>query len=112
LQVPGIRSDTGVIPIQSTPFVDVIQPTGTDPGKVVFWLIDMDLLVWKGVYPYGGTATFNPQIFEVSQYLNTEPLVEKRLSVCYGTLYALNLGDGIWKVEVDAPDNAIWSQIE
>lgn len=114
LQVPGIMTPTGVVPLVMSPHFDDTPPvTGTnpEPGKLHYWLLDMDKLCWKGVIPFGGVAgNYDHQLFEVTQFTQGEYLIERRLLLQYGTLYAMDRGDGIFRLSVDAPDNMIWAQ--
>jgi len=29
--------------------------------------------------------------------------------ICYGTLYAMNRGDGIWRLDISAPAGTAWN---
>lgn len=109
LRVPGIitQGDTQgrPTPIITSPY---IQDTdgGANPDIVDFWLVDMNQLVWKGVRPVGGLTSgrdsFNPQVFELTNAA-APYLVEKRVCIAYGTLYAKNRGRGIWRLRVSVP---------
>lgn len=111
IQVPAIMTPSGRVPITMTPWLDDTPGADVDdPCTLHFYLVDINSLVWKGVVPYGGKNTFNPQIFEVStQAQNTVTLTEQRMVLAYGTLYAMNLGDGIWRLDVTAPPSYAWS---
>ncbi len=108
LRVPGIITQAGVVPILPTPYIqDILNPNG--PDQVVFYLMDKDSLTWKGVYPQGGQRTFEPQIFEVASYTqNAAPyLLEKRMALCYGTLFSENQGLGLYRLTVDIPKGRV-----
>jgi hypothetical protein len=108
LRVPAIVTQAGLLPIIPTPFLqDIRNPDG--PDQVVFYLMEKDALVWKGVYPQGGQRTLEPQIFEVGSYTqNAAPyLLEKRMALCYGTLFAENNGLGLYRLTVDIPKGRI-----
>lgn len=109
-RVPGIIAQTGFVPIIVSPYLrDTEGATGSDPDVVHYWLVDMNQISWKGVYPQGGRRTFEPQIFEVSQYKANQYLVEKRLCLFYGTLYVANRGEGVWKLSVSVPNGMVGS---
>jgi hypothetical protein len=108
LRVPAIITQADPqgrpTPIITSPY---ILDTAGVSGTVPFWLLDMDTLVWKGVIPDGGLTTFNPQIFEVSQYTygaTPNYLVNKRMCLAYGTLYASKAGGGgVYRLDVNVP---------
>lgn len=108
LRVPGIitQGDTQgrPTPIFTSPYIDSVADVG---GEFVdYYLVDMDSMSWKGVIPEGGTDTFDPQIFEVSKFTgNATPyLVEKRMCLFYGTLYATKAGgSSIYRLRVTVP---------
>ena len=114
LQVPGIITQATqqgeATPIIVSPYVRDID-NGSNPDEVVYWILDMDSIVWKGVYPHGGEKTFDPQIFDVSQYTTSAYpyLLEKRFCLFYGTLYAHDRGRGIWKLTVKVPTGTVGS---
>jgi hypothetical protein len=104
LRVPGIitQGDTQgrPTPIFTSPYID------SGATFVDYYLVDMDSMSWKGVIPEGGTDTFDPQIFEVSKFTgNATPyLVEKRMCLFYGTLYATKAGgSSIYRLRVTVP---------
>lgn len=102
VQVPAIQGVMGQIPIVTSPYIyDVL---GVDPAldQITYYLVDMTTMSWRGLAPYGGTNTFEPQIFDVSNIVNGVPLLEKRLVLLYGTPYAKNRGKGIHKLVVSA----------
>jgi hypothetical protein len=110
LRVPTIITHAGPIPIVPSPFIiDTDGGAGTD--TVRYYIVDMNQLRWKGVYPLGGGSTFNPQIFDVTKWTNNtmEYLVEKRLCLFYGTLKVLNKGDGVWRLDVTVPSGTVGS---
>jgi hypothetical protein len=103
LQVPSIQGVTGNIPIVVTPYIYDVLGTSPDPDQITYYLVDDSTLSWRGLAPYGGANTFEPQIFDVSNIVNGVPLLEKRLVILYGTPYAKNRGKGIHKLVVSAP---------
>lgn len=115
LSVPGIITQ-GVNQGGSTPIITSPYLLDTDGGvaadTVDYWMVDINQLVWKGVRPVGGPSagrdSFNPQVFEMS---STVPpyLVEKRVCIVYGTLYAKNRGRGIWRLRVTVPSGTVGS---
>jgi len=109
LRVPGIitQGDT-----QGKPTPIITSPYIRDGATTVpFWMLDMNTLVWKGVIPEGGRDTFNPQVFEVSDYtFGATPtyLVNKRMSLNYGTLYASKAcGGGVFRLDVTVPASMV-----
>lgn len=114
LTVPGLiiqgDSQGGFTPIITSPYLKDQMGDGA-PDIVTYWLLDMNSLCWKGVYPEGGQRTFDPQIFEVSQFTSdsTPYLLEKRMCLFYGTLYASNSAQGIWRLDVEVPAGTIGS---
>lgn len=109
LQVPSIMTPSGLVPIMMSPFLDDVSGGGTNPDTIRYYLIDIDSLRWKGVRPYGGANNLEPQIFDVSSFVANVALTEQRMVICYGTLYAGNRGDGIWRLDVSAPPGTAWS---
>lgn len=107
LQVPGVITQRGRTPVIHSPFLrDTENENGYD--WVHYYLIDADSMAWKGVIPQGGDNTFNPQIFDVRNYLgNNQYMIEERLCLMYGTLHCLNRGQGVWKLSVAVPLNTI-----
>lgn len=70
---------------------------------LTYYLIDKDSFPWYGLYPMGGANTFDPQIFDVTNIVNGLPLLQKRMVLLYGTPYARNRGQGLYKLTVTAP---------
>ncbi len=108
LKVPSIITQGGIIPIIPTPYInDTDGGAGTD--TVHYWLVDMNSLKWKGVYPKGGQRTFDPQIFDASIFTGSAPpyLLEKRMCLAYGTLYVDNLGEGVYKLSATVPSGTV-----
>ena len=99
-KVPAIITQAGRIPVVPTPYIRDNDGGGSNPDEVVYYLLDMDSLVWKGIYPQSGQRTFEPQIFDVTQFNAgaTPYMLEKRMGLIYGTLYAENRGEGIFKL--------------
>ena len=110
LALPGILTPAGLVPITMTPFLDDVPASGgVTTDTIRFYLIDINSLRWKGVLPFGGLNTFDPQIFDVTSYVDNVPLTEQRMVICYGTLYAMNRGDGIWRLDISAPAGTAWN---
>jgi hypothetical protein len=106
VRVPRIQTDAGQLPLVSSPFLqDYIDPN-TSEEFVDYWVVDLQQICWKGVFPKGGIQAYEPQIFDVMT--NSAPyLTEKRLCLAYGTLYAKNRGRGIWRLRVRVPNGTI-----
>lgn len=102
IQVPGIQTANGVLPIHTTPYLSDLDG-GAGDDTLRMYLIDHKTLEWHGVYPFGGNKTFSPQIFDITRYLNGQYLVEKRMVLMYGTTYAKNRGRGIWRIDIKVP---------
>jgi hypothetical protein len=110
LNVPGIRTGQGVVPIEPSSYIDDEPGDGVGGGDLLrFIFLDIDKLRWMGVRPMGGLDTFDPQVFEITQFLDGVPLTEKQMLLIYGTLYAMNLGDSIWSLEVTVPAGTAWN---
>ena len=108
VQVPAIMTQLGQIPIVPTPYIqDTDGGVGTD--TLHYYLININELSWQGVYPEGGEETFNPQIFDVSAYTSDAApyLLEKRMGLIYGTLYAENAGESIYRVDATVPTGTV-----
>lgn len=115
LKVPSIITQSSnqgqATPLITSPYLrDEQGATENDPDIVDYWLLDMNLLCWKGVIPYGapnnGANIYNPQIFEVRT--NSAPyLIDSRLCIQYGTLYAKNRGQGIYRLRVRVPSGTV-----
>lgn len=117
LRVPSVITQRGQTPLLSSPF---IRDTPADPAEgrdydlVHYWLLDLNQLSWRGVIPKGGTPdNFNPQIFDVSKYAYHAGLehymVDKRFILQFGTLFAGNSGESIWKLSLKVPAGTIGS---
>jgi hypothetical protein len=114
LKVPAIITQSSnqgqPTPLITSPYLtDQAGATEADDDIVDFWLVDMNLLCWKGVIPYGapgiGLNRFQPQIFELKA--NSAPhLIDSRLCICYGTLYAKNRGQGIYRLRIRVPNGS------
>lgn len=114
LSVPSIVTHRGLMPIVDSPFLrDEKGATDADPDYIDYWLLDINSLCWKGVIPKGANVSnpnspspsdFDPQIFDITRYTGMGDLmVETRIGLMYGTLYAKNRGQGIWKLRVKVP---------
>lgn len=110
-KVPAIETHQGLLPLISSPYIRDIAGAipATDPGTVNFYLINMDDMCWKYVVPEGGMDTYNPQMFDVSRYVdaNSPLLMEKRMCMGYGTLYIGNRGQSIYKLSVTIQPNRV-----
>lgn len=110
VSIPGIMN--GSVPIVQSPFIrDVDGGAGTD--TVRYYLVDMNMLEWHGVMPLGGSTSptdgLEVQIFDTTNYLNGELLVESRLALIYGTLFAKHQGAGIYRLDVTVPTGTTFS---
>lgn len=111
VKVPAIMTQNGTTPIVPTPYIQDLDG-GAGPDIIRFYLIDLDSLEWRGVYPLGGEKVFEPQMFDVTQFLSTVPMLEKRLGLIYGTLYANNRGEGIYRLDVKVPSGTVWNNAD
>ncbi len=108
VRVPGIVTSNGIIPIVVSPYVtDVDGGAGTD--TLTYYCLDLQTLEWNGVFPFGGSRKYDPQIFDISNTINGLPLVEERFVLMYGCLYPRFGAEGIWKLNVTAPSGSTWS---
>jgi hypothetical protein len=113
LQVPQIVTQAGNIPLMQSPYIDDITydlPNPDPRDEVVYYLINLGNISWKGVIPEGGIDTFEPQLFDVSKQelsLANPYLLEKRMSLIYGTLYVENRGASIFKLIVKVPAGTV-----
>ncbi len=109
VKVPQILTAYGFVALVPSPYISDVSGGPGNNDTLNYWLVDASLLEWYGVYPYGGTKTFDPQIFDVSTIVNGQPLLEKRLVICYGTPFAKNAGQGLYKLEVTAPPGSTFN---
>lgn len=111
VNVPAIITGVGTIPMYMSPYIkDTPADVGNGtPEKINIWLMDMSQIEWHGIVPSGGEKTLEPQMFDVKNIINGQPLLDKRFLLMYGTLYCKNRGQGIYKLEVDVPDGSIWN---
>jgi len=107
-KVPAIFTQVGRLPIYSTPYLSDVSGNGGN-DILRFWVVDWDLLEWYGVYPFGGSRTFSPQIFDITKFVAGVPLVEKRMVLIYGTTYAGLSGEAIWRLDVTANPGSVWN---
>lgn len=110
VSIPGIMN--GSVPIVQSSFIrDVDGGAGTD--TVRYYLVDMRMLEWHGVMPMGGSTSptegLEVQLFDTTNYLNGELLVESRLALIYGTLFAKHQGAGIYRLDVTVPTGTTFS---
>lgn len=110
-EVPGIVTANGIIPIITTPYLNDIDG-GANHDICRYYPLDLSTLEWNGVYPFGGDKTFEPQIFDITNTINGLPLVEKRMVLIYGCLYAKNRGEGIYRLDVSVPAGSVWNTAE
>lgn len=107
--VPMLTTQTGSLPMIISPYIRdrVVPASGGDPAydEVTFYLFNLSDLTWKGVVPFGGKSTFEPQIFDVSRYVDgpVPLLLEKRMAMCYGTLYIGNRAQSVYRLLVRVP---------
>lgn len=107
-KVPGVMTSNGLVPIVHTPYInDVDGGAGNDIMRI--YLLDIDSIEWRGVRPYGGEDSFEPQIFDITQFVNGDPLVEQRMALIYGTPYAKDRGRGIWRVDAQCEPGSVWN---
>ena len=105
--VPGIMGANGrMIPIVVSRYLDD-DATPADGDLINYLFIDKALIDWRGVVPMGGSG-FNPQIFDL---VNAQHLTERRLGLCYGTLFAHGRGQGISRLQVKAANGKAWSYV-
>lgn len=109
--VPAIIGHNGPLPIIPSPYIrDIAGATGVK-DTIFFYLLDMDTIAWKGVIPQGGTKTFDPQVFDVTRFTGdaTPYLVEKRMSLAYGTLLLGNRGLNCYRLAVSVANGTVAS---
>jgi hypothetical protein len=105
--VTGIMGANGrLIPIVVSRYLDD-DATPADGDLINYLFLDKNMIEWRGVVPLGGSG-FNPQIFDL---VNAQHLTERRLGLCYGTLFARNRGQGISRLQVKAPNGKAWSYV-
>ncbi len=107
IQVPSVITSVGTLPIVTSPYLNDIDG-GAGNDTIRYWLVDMDTIEWNGVFPFGGENSYEPQIFDISTTINGLYLVEKRMILMYGTPYAKNSGQGIFRLDLEVPTNSIW----
>lgn len=111
--VPAIMTGDGQKPIIFSPYLDDVsdvEGTGSSATSYDYlrmWLLDINCFEWRGVPPDGGNGTFEPQIFDVTQYQNGNYLVLKRLLLMYGTPYLKN--QGLWRIDLKTPLGSAWA---
>jgi hypothetical protein len=107
--VPMLETQTGALPIVISPYIrdKVIPAAGGAPAydEVTFYIFNIKDIAWHGVIPFGGKKTFNPQIFDISRYVDgpVPVLLEKRMVMIYGTLYVGNRGQSLFELKVRIP---------
>jgi len=105
VHVPTILTGFGYVEIVPSPYL--ADKPGDDGNDIIsFFLVDINNLEWHGVYPYGGIKSLEPQIFDLSHVVNGLPTLNERMIVIYGTLKALNGGQGIYRLDVKAPSGS------
>ena len=110
LKVPGIISHAGFLPIIPSPYINNIRGTGQDKDIVRFYLLDMNAISWKGVYPKGGQKVFDPQIFELAAGSNPTGL-DKRIALLYGTLFVGNKGANLYRLDMKVAQGTVGSVV-
>jgi hypothetical protein len=106
LNVPSIMTGDGEKPVISSPYLDdLANQSGHDVLRV--YLLDINAIEWHGVYPYGGEKTLEPQIFDVTNYLNGQYLVTERMLLLYGTPYLTN--NALYRIDILAPLGSAWN---
>lgn len=110
VSIPGIMN--GEVPIVQSPYIRDVDG-GANPDTVRYYLVDMTMLEWHGVMPMGGaedpTLGLEVQIFDTTTYLNGQFLVESRMALLYGTLFAKHVGAGIYRIDVTVPSGTSFS---
>jgi hypothetical protein len=105
-----ILTSEGLIPIVPSRFIRDAAPAGAAYDEVSFWFINDEEWVWKGVYPYMGRKTFEPQLMDVTSTApNGEILTDQRMLVVYGTPYAKNKGESIHRLVVRCRRGSAWN---
>lgn len=110
VSIPAIQN--GRVPIIQSPYIrDVDGGAGTD--TVRYYLVDMAMIEWHGVMPLGGSddpgVGLEVQLFDTTTYLNNQFLVEARMALIYGTLFAKHVGAGIYRIDVTVPSGTTFS---
>jgi hypothetical protein len=107
--VPAIIGPNGPLPIIPSPYISDVPGTGTDKDIIYFYLLDMDTVAWKGVIPQGGEKSFDPQVFDVTRFTGsaTPYMVEKRMSLAYGTLLLGNRGLNCYRLAVSVANGTV-----
>jgi hypothetical protein len=112
LNVPSVMTNNGELPIITSPYLNDLDG-GAGDDTIRLYLLDMTSLEWHGVVPFGGTPdNLEPQIFDITQYVNGQPLVEQRMVLLYGALYAKNQGAGIYRIDIKVPSGTVWNSVE
>jgi hypothetical protein len=104
--VPSIMTSYGYVDIVPTPYLPDRKEGSVD--IISYFVVDLSNLEWHGVSPYGGTKSFEPQIFDLSHVINGLPTLNERMILMYGTLKAKNGGQGIYRLDVKAPSGSIF----
>lgn len=99
--VPAIVTQAGRIPIIPSPFIRDIAGVGGAPDTVKFYLFDINSMEWRGVIPQGGSQTYEPQLFDVTQFTGSSVpyLLEKRMGIIYGTLYIHDRAESVYMLD-------------
>lgn len=113
--IQGIQTVDGLKPIISTPYLDDapaqtidINGTRVECDICRMYLIDIDCLIWFGVFPDGGEANnYDPQLFDITGYINGRPLIQSRLAVMLGTPKVRNYG--IYRLDIICPRGSAWN---
>lgn len=110
--VPTVQTGDGQKPVISSPYLDdVADVDGTNSYDYLrIFAIDIRSVFWYGVIPDGGKETYEPQIFDLTQFQNNQYLVLKRGVLSYGTPKLLN--QGLWRIDLKVPRGTAWNTVE
>lgn len=106
-QVAGVMTSIGMLPLITSPYLtDDDGGAGTDTIRM--YIVDESGLEWHGVFPDGGDRSYEPQIFDITSFVNGVYLVQKRMILLYGTPYAADRGGCIFRLDITAPAGSVW----
>lgn len=106
-QVAGVMTSIGLLPLITSPYL-TDDDGGAGNDTVRFYIVDESGLEWHGVYPDGGDRTYEPQIFDITTFVNGIYLVQKRMILVYGTPYLADRGGCVYRLDVTAPPGTVW----
>jgi hypothetical protein len=112
VSIPAIMN--GSVPIVQSPYIrDVGGGSGTD--TVRYYIVDMNLIEWYGVMPMGGSEDpaigLEVQLFDTTVNQGDRILIESRMALIYGTLFAKHGGAGIYRLNVTVPSGTSFSAL-